>query len=62
MDAGLPKLSVQCRKAVIDAAAIAAYHAETAFAVVQALACDDAPQFNWETRECLLFWVHEGRP
>jgi len=62
LDVELPKLSAQCRKALIDAAAIAAYHAETAFAVVQALICDDAPQFNWLTRECLLCWVHEGRP
>jgi hypothetical protein len=62
LDARLPKLSAQCRKALIDAAAIAAYHAETAFAVVQTLICDDAPQFNWLTRECLLCWVHEGRP
>lgn len=62
LDATLPKLSAQCRKALIDAAAIAAYHAETAFAVVQALICDDAPQFNWLTQECLLCWVHEGRP
>jgi len=62
LDAALPKLSAQCHKALIDAAAIAAYHAETAFAVIQALICDDAPQFNWLTRECLLCWVHEGRP
>lgn len=62
LDAALPKLSAQCRKALIDAAAIAAYHAETAFTVIQALICDDAPQFNWLTRESLLCWVHEGRP
>jgi hypothetical protein len=62
LDATLPKLSTQCRKALMDAAAIAAYHAETAFAVVQALICDDAPQFNWLARKCLLCWVHEGRP
>lgn len=62
LDAVFPKLSVQYRKALIDAAAIAAYHAETADTVIQALICDDAPQFNWLTRECLLCWVHEGRP
>jgi hypothetical protein len=62
LDAALPKLSAQYRKALIDAAAIAAYHAETAFPVVQALICDDAPQFNWLTWACLLCWVHEGRP
>jgi hypothetical protein len=62
LDATLPKVSAQQRKALVDAAAIAAYHAETAFAVIQALICDDAPQFNWLTLECLLCWVHEGRP
>jgi hypothetical protein len=58
----LPKLSQQQRKALIDAAAVAAYHAETDFPVVQALICDDAPQFNWLTRVMMLCWVHAGRP
>jgi len=58
----LPKLSVQQRKAILDAAAVAAYHAETDFPVIQALICDDAPQFNWLTRAMMLCWVHEGRP
>jgi hypothetical protein len=30
--------------------------------VIQALICDDAPQFNWLTRWMMLCWVHEGRP
>ena len=47
LGADLPKLSQQQRKALIDAAAVAAYHAQTDFPVVQALVCDDAPQFNW---------------
>ena len=62
LDTWLPKLSVQQRKAILDAAAVAAYHAETDFPVIQALICDDAPQFNWLTRAMMLCWVHEGRP
>jgi len=61
LEAILPKLSKQQRKALIDAAAVAAYHAETDFPVVQALLCDDAPQFNWLSEEMMLCWVHEGR-
>ena len=62
LDTWLPKLSVQQRKAIVDAAAVAAYHAETDFPVIQALICDDAPQFNWLTRAMMLCWVHAGRP
>jgi hypothetical protein len=58
----LPDLGVQQRKAVLDAAAVAAYHVEPGVPVIQALLCDDAPQFNWLTREMMLCWVHEGRP
>jgi hypothetical protein len=62
LDTWLPKLSVQQRKAIVDAAAVAAYHAESDFPVIQTLVCDDAPQFNWLTRTMMLCWVHEGRP
>lgn len=62
LDTWLPKLSVQQRKVIVDAAAVAAYHAESDFPVIQALICDDAPQFNWLTRAMMLCWVHEGRP
>ena len=62
LDTWLPKLSLQQRKAILDAAAVAAYHAETDFPVIQALICDDAPQFNWLTRAMMLCWVHAGRP
>jgi hypothetical protein len=62
LDVLLPKLGAQQRKAVIDAAAVAAYHAEQTVPVIQALICDDAPQFNWLTRWMMLCWVHEGRP
>lgn len=58
---GLPKLSSQQRKTIIAAAAVAAYHAQRDYPVVQALVCDDAPQFNWLGEEKMLCWVHEGR-
>ena len=58
----LPNLGKQQRKVITDAAAIAAYHAETDWPVIQALICDDAPQFNWLTEAMMLCWVHEGRP
>ena len=58
----LPNLGKQQHKAITDAAAIAAYHAETEWPVIQTLVCDDAPQFNWLTRLMMLCWVHDGRP
>lgn len=61
LDDNLPNLPVQQRKAIIDAAAVAAYHAETGVPVIQTLICDDAPQFNWLTISRMLCWVHEGR-
>lgn len=62
LDERVPGLGAPARKAIGDAAAVAAYHAQTDFPVVQALVCDDAPQFNWLTRDMMLCWVHEGRP
>lgn len=61
LDAELPGLGKQHRKLLIDAAAVAAYHVETGFPVVQALVCDDAPQFKWLARLMMQCWVHEGR-
>ncbi len=61
LEAELPRLGKQHRKLLIDVAALAAYHAETDFPVVQALICDDAPQFNWLARQMMQCWVHEGR-
>ena len=57
----LPKLGSQQRTRVMDAAAIAFYHHQTDWPVVQALVCDDAPQFKLLTAELALCWVHEGR-
>jgi len=57
----LPDLPDPQRKAIIDAAAVAAYHAEWGAPVIQTLICDDAPQFDWLTHSMMLCWVHEGR-
>lgn len=57
----LPGLPFRQRKTIIDAAAIAAYHAEVGVPVIQTLICDDAPQFNWLTISMMLCWIHEGR-
>jgi hypothetical protein len=58
----LPKLGRQQRKEITDAAAIAAYWAETDWPVIKNLVCDDAPHYNKLTRRMMLCWVHEGRP
>jgi len=58
----LPDLGKQARKEIVDAAAIAAYWAETDWPVIETLLCDDAPQYNKLTRSLALCWVHEGRP
>jgi len=61
LDTKWPKLNVQQRQAILSAAAVAAYHAETGTPLVRLLVCDDAPQFNWLAEEIALCWVHEGR-
>jgi len=57
----LPDLGPQQRSRILDAAAIAAYHAQTGFPVVELLICDDAPQFKLVTDKLSLCWIHEGR-
>jgi len=61
LDERASRLGPQQRKWVLDAAAVAAYHAEVGFPVVKLLICDDAPQFTWRTEELALCWVHEAR-
>jgi len=56
-----PPLGPLQRQHVLEAAAVAAYHAQVEFPVIQLLVCDDAPQFNWLTAELALSWIHEGR-
>jgi Transposase IS66 family len=51
----------QTRTRLLEALAIAAYHAQAAWPIVECLVCDDAPQFRLVTDELALCWVHEGR-
>jgi hypothetical protein len=60
LDTNWPKLNEQQRQAILSAAAVAAYHAETNLPLVRLLLCDDAPQYNW-IAALALCWVHEGR-
>ena len=46
----LPGLGPQQRTWILDATAVAAYHADVEFPVVRLLVCDDAPQFTLVTR------------
>lgn len=61
LDTHLPTLGCQQRKWVVDACAIAAYHAATDWPSVRLLLGDDAPQWTLLTAELALCWVHEGR-
>jgi len=61
LDARLPSLGPQQRARILEAAAVAAYHAQMEYPVVKLLLCDDAPQFNWVTEQLALCWIHEGR-
>jgi hypothetical protein len=57
----VPKVGDQARKWITDAAAVAAYHAQTEWPIVRLLVCDGALQFTWVTEHLALCWVHEGR-
>jgi hypothetical protein len=46
---------------ILEAAAIAAYHAQRERPIVQMLLADDAPQFKLLTQELALCWIHDGR-
>jgi hypothetical protein len=56
-----PGLGPQQRKWILDATAVAAYHADVECPVVRLLVCDDAPQFPLVTEALALCWVHAGR-
>jgi len=57
----LPDLGPLQRSRALDAAAVAAYHAQLEFPVVRLVICDDAPQFKLVTEELALCWIHDGR-
>ncbi len=61
LDERIPRLGVQQRQHILDAAAIGAYRAQQDVPVVAILVCDDAPQFKGVTAEVALCWVHAGR-
>ncbi len=61
LDNYLDQLSCGYRSRVKEAAAIAFYHQQTNWPMVQTLVCDDAPQFKLLTDNLALCWVHEGR-
>jgi hypothetical protein len=45
----------------MEAAAVAAYHAQQDFPIVELLLCDDADQFKRLTHELALCWIHDAR-
>ncbi|NSW51347.1 MAG: hypothetical protein HPY85_02445 [Anaerolineae bacterium] len=61
MEDSLSNMSKQQRKMLLDAAAVAAYHAQNDKSVEEVLVCDDAPQSNWRGIAMMLCWVHEGK-
>jgi hypothetical protein len=61
LDGSVPWLGPRQRQRLSDAAAIGAYHAQTAVPIVDTLICDDAPTFKGLTEDLALCWVHEGR-
>jgi len=56
-----PPLGATARNHIVEASAIAAYHAEVGHPVVRLLICDDAKQFKLVTAELGLCWIHDGR-
>jgi hypothetical protein len=61
LDRQMPGLGVTARNHIVEAGAIAAYHAEVGHPVVRLLVCDDAKQFKLVTEELGLCWIHDGR-
>jgi hypothetical protein len=61
LTAQLPGLGPGQRKWILDATAVAAYHAELEWPVVRLLVADGAPQFGLVTEDLAQCWVHEGR-
>jgi hypothetical protein len=57
----LPTLGSQARRRVLEAAAVAAYHTQQEFPLVDLLVCDDADQFKRLTDELALCWIHDAR-
>jgi len=56
-----PGLGPQQRQWLLDATAVAAYHADVGGPVVCLLVCDAAPQCTLVTAELAVCWGHDGR-
>lgn len=54
-------ISLVTKTRILEAAAIAAYHANRERPIVPILVADDAPQFKFLTQELALCWVHDAR-
>jgi hypothetical protein len=61
LETHLPGLGSNGHKWVLAGLAIAAYHTQAEWPIVQTLVCDDAPVFNLLTAQLSLCWVHEAR-
>ena len=61
LDEHVPGLGAQPRQWMLDAAAVAAYHAQTEWPVVRLLIGDGALQFTEVPEDLALCWIHEGR-
>jgi cell division protein FtsB len=57
----LPELGPRQFKQVLEAAAIAAYHTQDEFPIVDLLLADDAGQFKQIVESLALCWIHDGR-
>ena len=60
-DKAMTFVNGEARRKLYEAAALAAYRAQTDVPVVDTLLGDDAPQFKEITDALSLCWVHEGR-
>ena len=56
-----PKIGKIQKTRIFEALAIAHYHKETKYPIVDILICDDASQFKLLTRLLGLCWVHDAR-
>jgi hypothetical protein len=61
LTAWLPELGNPSRRRILEAAAVAAYHAQQDFPSVDLLVCDDADQFKRLTDDLGLCWIHDAR-
>lgn len=61
LDEQWPELGQSQRRHILEAAALAAYHAQQEFPIVDLLVCDDALQYTQLTEGLGGCWVHDGR-